>query len=622
MKSYLWLYKNAPIDEESPAWIDKIDENPILGESFPIDNFIPFDPALDVTIRLDLDGYSYVKQNFYGTLNYCSVTYDGSDKVWYYFVRSAKWRANNTLALVLHMDVINTLLKTDDLSTCMEARTMIMREHTNRFSSIGVVNNTLKYTIKVDDIGEGLGTISLRKTRSGKIVDDYFKDSTLKNTAWTIYYGKRKDSLPSLYLMVNPVDGSFKMSSSPNNVTISKSEQLSYDYSGATKILEVPYFPYAEPIYKSSDDTYSFGDGVLFTKEVATSSEDGKNDDKWIHPTGSASVGMLYTASTKYTSGRQLSLLDLIYINAPYVVVPNTYLNWERTIPDTKLLHSDFYSIRYVYDSYSFSPAFERMTINGDSLGYSIYYIVPTEPVSTFAFKFSPSGFDYREAGDYEQWIIATRNNERMLATNDYINYLRNGYNYDSKSKSLNTINSLIVKPLTGALAGAINPVYGVAGAVTGVVNGIINTIQDENSLSQKLAQESAKSTTTAGSDNLTIMRAVTENKLWKFTYEPSDRIKKMLDDLFYYYGYKRGYQGIPNATSRKWFNFVQCEPKWKPSFARSSKPFLDELAQKFRNGITFFHYNEMTSKPSWMTVQGYDFDQKSENWETIITGV
>lgn len=140
--------------------------------------------------------------------------------------------------------------------------------------------------------------------------------------------------------------------------------------------------------------------------------------------------------------------------------------------------------------------------------------------------------------------------------------------------------------------------------------------------MDKKLAEEQAKSITTSGSDNLTIMRAVTDNKLWKFTYEPSERIKTMLDDLFYFYGYKRGYQGVPNASSRKWFNFVQCDPKWKPSFARSSKPFLDELTQKFRNGVTFFHYNEMTTKPSWMSKQGYDLDQKSENWETIITGV
>lgn len=615
-KSNLWLYTNAPIDEDTPAWIEDLsgDHSP-LGSAFPIPNFMPFEPALDVTIRIDMDGYSYIKDKFNQVFNYCSVTYDESDKVWYYFVRSAKWRANNTLALVLHMDVINTLLKTDDLSTCMEARTMILREHENRFSSIGFTGNlnTLDYRIKVDDIGEGLGALTLRKTASEKIKDSYFRDDTLKETPWTIYFGKQKDSLPLLYLLINPVAGSFYMSSEPTNTEISVSEYLDTTYSGATKILEVPYFPYSQPVYHSLDNYYSF---AHLDKYVCG------EDDKWMTSSGKASVGMGYTTSTFASDGRQLVINDYIYINKTYNAIPSTYLETARFFLDTKLLHSDFYSVRYVYDSFSFSPAFERMNVTSNFLSYSIYYYVPTEPVSSIGFRFEPNGFSYQEAGDYEQWLIATRNNERTLSTNEYINYLRNGYNYDSKQKSLNAINSLIVKPLTGAIAGAINPVYGVVGSVTGLVNGIINTIQDENSLSQKLAQESAKSINMTGSDNLTIMRAVTDNKLWRFTYEPSDRIKTMLDDLFYYYGYKRGYQGIPNATSREWFNFVQCEPKWKPSFARSSKPFLDELTQKFRNGVTFFHYNEMTNKPSWMTKQGYDLDQKSENWETIITGV
>nr|DAE55092.1 MAG TPA: Major tail protein [Caudoviricetes sp.] len=618
-KSNLWLYSEAPIDEDTPAWIDKIDEHGALSASFPIPDFIPFDPALDVTIRIDMDGYSYIKDKKDQLFNYCSVTYDDSDKVWYYFIRSAKWRANNTLALVLHMDVINTLLKTDDLSTCMEARTMILREHENRFSSIGFTGvgavKQLDYRIKVDDIGEGLGSVVLRKTSSEKITDDYFDGDDLKSTPWTVYYGKKKDDLPSMYLMMNPVKGDLYMYNG-TRIKVANSEFINYTYSGATKWIELPYFPFVEPIHHVDDDYYSFGNGVLIKDEKASA------DDKWIHPSGSVSVGTPYGSGTLYNSGRKIAIANEVYANAAFAVLPSTYLQTGRFIKDTKLLHSDFYSLRYVYDSFSFSPSFERMTATSSQLAYEIYFIATEYPSSTFAFKFVPSGFAYREASDYEQWVIATRNNERMLFTDDYVNYLRNGYNYDSKQKSLNAINSLVVRPLTGALTGAINPVYGVVGTVTGLVSGIIGTIQDENSMSKKLAEEQSKSISTVGSDNLDIMRAVTDNKLWKFIYEPSDRIKTMLDDLFYYYGYKRGYQGVPNASSRKWFNFVQCEPKWKPSFARSSKPFLDELAQKFRNGITFFHYNELPSKPSWMSKQGYDLDQKSENWETIITGV
>lgn len=626
MKSQLLLYTNAPVDEESPAWIEGLGESySPLGASFAVSDFIPFDPVLDTTIRVDMDGYSFIKQTKNQVFNYCAVTYDGSDRVWYYFVRSAKWRANNTLALVLHMDVINSLLTSADFSGVLEQRTMIEREHENRFKRIGFVNNALDYIIRVDDVPEGLGQVVLRKTSSEEIVDEKFSaDTTLQHSLWTIAYSQihitEGDSYP-LSVFLNPVEGTLFTDitsldpADKGKVTagaISNSDKLQEDYNKTIKIIEVPYCPYVSPSYDDLSGKYSFGDTIKGYSTPVTS---------WIYGQCSSLMGYYSDLSKNYNI-RKINSFSEIYKNSTFGYQSSSYLDVSRDFFDTKLLHSDYYSIRYVYDSFSFSPAFERITANSDDLGYEIMYIVPVEPVSTIAFKFVPVGFSYKEISDFEQSITATVNNERTLITDPYLNYLRNGYNYDVKSKTLSTVNSLIVHPLTGAVVGAINPTFGAIGAVSGLISGLMTTIGNEISMDQKMAEMRSKSISTFGSNNLSVTRAITGNKLWKFTYEPSYTVKNMLDDLFYFYGYKRGYQGVPNATSRVWFNFVQCVPKWNPTFARSCKPFLDELGNKFKNGITFFHHQDVYSQPSWMTYKGYDLDQKSENWETIITGV
>ena len=107
------------------------------------------------------------------------------------------------------------------------------------------------------------------------------------------------------------------------------------------------------------------------------------------------------------------------------------------------------------------------------------------------------------------------------------------------------------------------------------------------------------------------------ENKLYKLEYALPEPFKHMVDDLFYYYGYRRNYQGVPNVSSRYWFNFVQCSPKYKPDFARSWSYLLDELTKKFEYGITYFHHH--TDVSSEAIEYGYDINQVLENWENDI---
>ena len=75
---------------------------------------------------------------------------------------------------------------------------------------------------------------------------------------------------------------------------------------------------------------------------------------------------------------------------------------------------------------------------------------------------------------------------------------------------------------------------------------------------------------------------------------------------LFFYTGYVADIQGIPDTTSRIYFNFVQADVQFKkvPNLPAS---YITELKAKYMEGITFLHkYNNKI-----------DFDQQYENWET-----
>ena len=102
-------------------------------------------------------------------------------------------------------------------------------------------------------------------------------------------------------------------------------------------------------------------------------------------------------------------------------------------------------------------------------------------------------------------------------------------------------------------------------------------------------------------------------NKLSRAKYEVSSRMKKSLKDLFFYTGYVQNKYAVPNVTSRAWFNFIQCDPVIKLLNPNVNDDLLDELKDKFRNGVTFFHMNTISGVKTW------DLAQEKENWETSL---
>lgn len=290
---------------------------------------------------------------------------------------------------------------------------------------------------------------------------------------------------------------------------------------------------------------------------------------------------------------------------------------------DPKLLHSDFYLPKYVYDSFVYPIALENVDNDEvkDKSKLDIEFITSNSVNSRFLFKFGVPL--KRTSEDYENLLYVSRNNEVTIFSNQFINYLRNGYNYDVKAKERQDLASYI--GLGSSIVGNIasvglgiasgNPAVAVSsiiGAGSSLTNTIISTIngvaQREANLEQKMAQLKMQATTVSGADDLDLLIAYSRNRLKKVIYRASEVLRQALDDLFYYSGYATDELGTPDMSSRKWFNYVACDLvantiSYIPSDMES------DLVRRYSEGVTFLHANYGV----------YDFSQLKENWEVSI---
>lgn len=300
---------------------------------------------------------------------------------------------------------------------------------------------------------------------------------------------------------------------------------------------------------------------------------------------------------------------------------------------ETKLLHSDYYLSKFVYDSFIYN--FKYQDINVGSSTFKMNFMVSSTMNSKMMFEFNDTqfvGYDGEKGliiddQDYSNLVYIARNNELPVYNSAFINYIRTGYNYDVKTKNRQLRNDIIsgVITTTGAIISAVagGPV-GVAGAVglgvasaTKFYNTISQTAQAEQNIAQKLKSTEMQGLSVIGSDDIDLMSAYADNnKAKNVRYEVSPKMKKCLYDLFYYCGYIANYQGIPNTKTRTWFNFVQAEPvyKYEQNFPQE---LLEELSKRFREGITYLHKVQITENNE--TTNKWDFEQEMENWETNL---
>jgi len=373
------------------------------------------------------------------------------------------------------------------------------------------------------------------------------------------------------------------------------------------KIIKLPYAP--NKITKdSTTGVYDFG-------------------SNWQYENGLLRLKDLHTT---FKNSRSSTIVAPLAFTLP----TGSVINSTRFIKDPKLLHSDFHLEKFIYDNFSYTINLEKCRVinNNPNLNYQIVF-KPSNTINSnflFAIYLNDKSVTQKVTEDYPV-ILSSRNNEMPIFNNSYINYIKNGFNYDKKSKSIQSASNWSGVALSALSAGvgallAANPATAAYGAlmtvgsavslVNSAKNAITTDIQNENNLQSKLATLKAQSTGVSGTDDIDLLTEYSFNKLLYRVYNPSEKIQDMLDNLFYYYGYNTNVYKKPEFSSRVWFNFIQCEPVFDGNISGGVTPpleFVDEIIEKCKNGFTVYHTQIVNG------VATMDINQVYENYESFI---
>lgn len=584
------------------------------------------------TIRLPMAG-DY-QSELASSYNYCRIKhyeiYAEQQSISYWFVTAMRWGGVNVLVVDLELDTINTFVTSENLSLLMDKTSMIEREHEDRWR-YGASRTTLIFdgTSKmlfdgvksVDDVSEGFPTILKEKKSETPILDATFakaQSDDLKTCPWAVFYGRKSASDTEFTLLLNPfspdLTAYLAFGAEPTQFPIASAVDFNFTYTRATKIIEYPYCPWADiAVGVTNSNIFNFSlDGALLTPVNSTE----EKDDIYIK-VGQTGIKVPYSKLiSKRTRRRLINSVDVPSVKTTASIDATSALECKRALKDSKLYHSDFYASRFAYDVFSFDMPFEKCTFNRTA-SVSVYFSASFSATATFSFTFEPHALSMRETDDYPYTLICRRNNELPLVSDAYLDYMRNGYNFDQQSKLLSVGSSLLRGGISAGVASIANPAIGAVSIASNLIGGITSLAQSEIQMAEKRASLATTAIGLSGNDDVDILRDATGDKLTLFEYGLPEHLETMLDDLFYYYGYKRGYQGVPDATSRAWFNFVQCSPKWKRGVSAQPRACYDALAMRFREGVTFLHY-QSSLKDSEATdlVAGHNIDRTRENWE------
>lgn len=291
---------------------------------------------------------------------------------------------------------------------------------------------------------------------------------------------------------------------------------------------------------------------------------------------------------------------------------------------ESKLFHSSFYQPTYCYDSFAFKLQLEKIYLDGYNYTtlqtLKINFDVTKTINSRFLFTFANYYCKDIEQ-NYEKYLPIVRNNEEVLYNVPYVNYVRNGFNYDVKAKNLATTSNYIGLALSTAgtiVSFALPGPLKIAGLVGGalsmamaVKNTIVTAKQNEESINRKLTEAQNQAASVAGSDDVDLMSIYAKNRLKYLVYEPKAVMKELIFNLFFYAGYNSGRMGLPSHNTRVNFDYLECDASIE-CLASMPEDCVEELVNAFKSGVTYLHKTNRTTDK-------WDFAQKYENWEVSL---
>lgn len=292
---------------------------------------------------------------------------------------------------------------------------------------------------------------------------------------------------------------------------------------------------------------------------------------------------------------------------------------------ESKLYNSNFYSLKYYYDNFNKEFLLERYTPIDYQTAFKYPYVEikfkqSNNISSSSLFDLQIKNATYKEPNLYGEYMNVNRQNEVALYTNDYLNYIRNGYNYDKKAKSLSNTASRVNTALStvGAFVSFASSIYtGAAGLAAGISfatsafaalsSTIVTVQQNETALQQRLTEERTKASSVSNTEDLNLLAYYNGNRLISTREICSDEMRDAIYNLFRLTGYACNEYGVPNFDNRIHYNFVQCKAAFDESSWRYGQDFLNDIRSRFEIGVTVYH----------KTNDSYDWLQEKENFES-----
>lgn len=400
------------------------------------------------------------------------------------------------------------------------------------------------------------------------------------------------------------------------NVTISVSngtEEVNlgtldqYDRTESTliKIISLPYCP-SDFTYDEEDNTFEIKNDWDFSSSY------------------SVPLYELKSTNVKFNHIVQSTLFNPIFYKAfqSFPIIKEV----RNDDYETKLFHSDYYQLKFIYDSFSYvfqmeTIDFEKSIITSE---FRFTFIMTSTINSRFLFRFDDYVL-YKTTMDYDNICAVARNNEETIYNSTYLTYLRNGYNYDVKARDRSIASSSlglgasILGTAVGIAVGVAteNPAVLISSIVAGTSSIITSSVATANSinateqaLEQRKIQYQSQAVSVSGSDDIDLLTAYSGNRAKLVEYKVSDRMRKALADLFFYTGYVCNERKIPQFNTRRYFNFVQMEIDVLETSGLTDE-VINDLTMRWKNGVTIYHqYNGE-----------YDIEQIYENWEVNFNG-
>ena len=600
------LYR-VPFTSESNYLFDKgLTYTPVTTLSnFP---FIKIAPSLAIDINVNqsrLDPY---------TFNYMQIQNTFSSQQYYYFVINIVWKNENTLQAHCKIDVLNTYREDIINGNIFSNKCYIERNTTPRFND----NTNYRIDRKSEDIFPPC--------------DDIIKCDEIKQPYYNFYLVKR--TIPAGEITVKDIFTGLQVKLNFNSprlyyqiVQDSSVERFHYKiYDGATNrtspllevapissidryhetiinITQLPFFPF-----------YTFNDGVINAVINGTSgSTDNGFEVNGIQCFGESVFDDYYVTRPLITSNIKIGTLNFTIPNPPNTV--NALWNTPKNQAyEPKLFHSDFYKTGIYYNDKILSLKLEDLKLDSGVYTKDINIIQKTSANIDTSFL-----LDYADKNYYTTDIngeMKKFDNEFQLYTDAYINYMRNGYNYDKSARDRQTVAnvlgltasvvttgaSIALAPATGgvSLLGAIG---GATSLTTGAVNTINNINQSNDNINRKIKETLNSTLSVTGSSSLSLQNYYSMKPKY-FIIKPSKEYLNKIYDILYYTGYKVNGFHTPSLHNRVIFDYIKMDIDLKEFF---NPMFLEELKARFKEGVYIFHANQTANYDTSFTKENFD---------------